>query len=375
MPIELGVWRIDHDLAEVTFEPMTDESRLESILHTKISIAAPHLMVIGRQVRTAFDKLIDLLAMDVAGNLAVLELKRDKTYRDIVAQVLDYGSWVRSLRDDDIARIYNEYLSKWHPERQKSSLNEAFCAHFRVGAMPDELNGDHELIIVASSLDPSTERIVNYLADYYDVTINAVFFRFFADGDREYLSRVWLRDPTTADIDGGEDTPRGEWNGEYYVSFGIGETRDWQEAVKYGFISAGGGAWFTNTLLKLERGARVWANVPGSGYVGVGIVTDGRRPVEEFLVRNEAGEQIPITQLPLKIARATRSSEDPEHAEYLVPVNWIKTVSLAQAIKERGFFGNQNTVARPTTPKWDHTVERLKARFNIEEREGAARGL
>jgi hypothetical protein len=55
-----------------------------------------------------------------------------------------------------------------------------------------------------------------------------------------------------------------------------------------------------------------------------------------------------------------------ETAEYLVRVNWLKTVPLGQAVKEKGFFGNQNTVAKPETPKWNHTVERLKKRFGIE---------
>jgi len=35
----------------------------------------------------------------------------------------------------------------------------------------------------------------------------------------------------------------------------------------------------------------------------------------------------------------------------------------AQAINETGFFGNQNSVCKPATPKWRHTVERLKKHF------------
>ena len=31
---------------------------------------------------------------------------------------------------------------------------------------------------------------------------------------------------------------------------------------------------------------------------------------------------------------------------------------------EVGLFGNQNTVCQPTTPKWRHTVERLKQVFS-----------
>jgi hypothetical protein len=40
-------------------------------------------------------------------------------------------------------------------------------------------------------------------------------------------------------------------------------------------------------------------------------------------------------------------------------------VPIEQAIKEVGLFGNQNTVCRPTTPKWRWTIERLKERFQM----------
>lgn len=48
-----------------------------------------------------------------------------------------------------------------------------------------------------------------------------------------------------------------------------------------------------------------------------------------------------------------------------VPVQWEKTVPLERAVQEIGFFGNQNTVCKPTTPKWRSTVERLKERFGV----------
>ena len=210
-------------------------------------------------------------------------MKKDKTYRDIVAQVLDYGSWVRGLHDEDIARLYHEHFVRWHPGKPAASLDEAFCAHFGVKSMPEELNGDHELIIVAGSLDPSTERIVTYLAEHHDVNINAVFFRFFRDGDRDYLSRIWLREPTAVAIEPGDSVAGGEWNGEYYVSFGLNQYRDWTEAVNYGFISGGGGPWYSSTLSMLEPGTRVWVNIPGTGCVGVGKVEATRVPVEDFM--------------------------------------------------------------------------------------------
>jgi hypothetical protein len=38
-------------------------------------------------------------------------------------------------------------------------------------------------------------------------------------------------------------------------------------------------------------------------------------------------------------------------------------VPLDKGVQEVGLFGNQNPVCKPTTPKWRHTIERLKLRF------------
>lgn len=57
-------------------------------------------------------------------------------------------------------------------------------------------------------------------------------------------------------------------------------------------------------------------------------------------------------------------SEVPEH---LVGIRWIVSVPRESAVKEKGLFGNQNTVARPRDPKWPYTVERLRERFGIPE--------
>nr|WP_291272251.1 hypothetical protein [Geothrix sp.] len=44
------------------------------------------------------------------------------------------------------------------------------------------------------------------------------------------------------------NSEQGPWNGQYYVAFGDEESRNWDEAIKYGFVSAGGGRWYSKTL-------------------------------------------------------------------------------------------------------------------------------
>ena len=96
MPIEVGIWKLGKNLQRVKTVSMNSESRLEDYLREDLSIVAPDLMLIGRQIATDYGKFIDLLAMDADGNLTVIELKRDRTPREVVAQVLDYASWLRA---------------------------------------------------------------------------------------------------------------------------------------------------------------------------------------------------------------------------------------------------------------------------------------
>jgi hypothetical protein len=163
-----------------------------------------------------------------------------------------------------------------------------------------------------------------------------------------------------------EETVPGEWNGEYYASFGY-DTEVVRDGLKRGYLVAGGGSWYSKTLAMLESGARIWVNVPGAGYVGVGMVTQQMQPVDEFTVPDQTGKAVPIVDVSSVAAALRRAKDHPDTTDYLVRVDWLKTVDPKQAIHEKGFFGNQNSVARPRSPKWHHTVQRLKMRFGIEQ--------
>src|ERR1044072_218071 len=109
MPVEVGIWRIGETVERVGFSPLDTERKLEEVIARDISIVDRDLMLIGRQVGTPFHGFIDVLAIDADGTLVVVELKRDKTPREVVAQALDYGSWVSQLAYADVAALYSEH--------------------------------------------------------------------------------------------------------------------------------------------------------------------------------------------------------------------------------------------------------------------------
>jgi hypothetical protein len=165
MPEEVRLWKIQggDTLCEITRSSLDLEARLEMWLERDISVLSPGLLVIGRQVETDFGGFIDLLCLDCAGDVVVVELKRDKTPREITAQILDYGSWIKGLSNERITAI--------------------------------------GLLIVASHIDASSERIIKYLSDTYGVNINAATFQYFKEPNgSELLARAFLLEPAQVEL-------------------------------------------------------------------------------------------------------------------------------------------------------------------------------
>ncbi len=189
MPTELKLWQIANKrLKFVPRQKLNLESRIEEWLRQDITLISDDLLVIGQQLETAYGGFMDLLAIDRRGNLVILELKRDKTPRYIVAQCLDYASWVQDLSHESIQEIASGFL-------KDRTLQQAFKEKFHKD-IPDVVNERHRIYIVASSLDPSTERIVKYLSETHDVDINVATFAYFKTADQEFLGRSLLLDET-----------------------------------------------------------------------------------------------------------------------------------------------------------------------------------
>jgi hypothetical protein len=361
MTLEVGLWRAEgRSLTRLSPSGIALESELEDYIEADPMLLGEQLLILGRQVPTAHGGFIDLLAIDADGAVHVLELKRDKTPRDVVAQALDYGSWVAELGRSDIVDIYKRH-------RGGEAFDEAFAMFFGVDSAPDEVNGSQVLTIVAASVDAATERIVRFLNETFDVPVNVVFFRHFQDNGASYLARTWL---VSQEVEAGARVParsrrtREPWNGQdWYVSFGEESgLRVWEDARRYGFVSAGGGEWYSRSLRNLPFGARVFVCVPKRGYVGIGRVTG---PVSRFsdAVVAVDGQEVQLASLPLAASYLHNEGGDTdESAEYVVPVQWDATVSATQAIWKRGLFANQNSACKLSK---QFTIDTVATAMNV----------
>ena len=124
MTMEMGLWRADGPtLTRLTPSGVAVERQLEDYIEADPMLLGQRLLLVGRQVPTSHGGWIDLLAFDANGTVHVIELKRDRTPRDVVAQTLDYGSYVAALDRPSVVQIFESY-------RPYMTFDEAFVEFF-----------------------------------------------------------------------------------------------------------------------------------------------------------------------------------------------------------------------------------------------------
>ena len=152
------------------------------------------ILIIGRQVTTNLNTFIDLLGVDQFGNSVVVELKRGKTSRETLAQLIEYASFIDNLDYEQLNEIYQNYsgedasLEDYHQEYYKSVADEKVS-----------WNKNSKLVIIASNITPEIKQTSMYLRkkgfDIYCIefkyfvnnTGNQMISSDFIVGDEEFI--------------------------------------------------------------------------------------------------------------------------------------------------------------------------------------------
>lgn len=187
MPTRMALWQLDGEgsATPVVEERLKAEVLIESAVESAPELLGVDVLIVGRQVSTPSGPL-DLLGLDGEGHLVVIENKRDRTPRDVLAQTLDHAAYVSMLAFDDVVSIYEAYCAR--SGSTETDLAEVFEERF--GEPLDTIVYPPRMIVVASRMDDSTERMIAFLADGFGVPVNAALFQPFAGG---LIGRTWLR--------------------------------------------------------------------------------------------------------------------------------------------------------------------------------------
>jgi len=146
-------------------------------------ILGDKLLIIGRQVKTDSGKILDLLAVDKEGRLVVIELKKGYAPREIVAQILDYSSWLRSLPERRIEDIARNYFQK--KNTKNISLSDEFMKFYNIEACP-EIGKEVVNILFAKEFSEEVINPAKYLYEF-DLSIYCIRFDTFKSKQCEYI--------------------------------------------------------------------------------------------------------------------------------------------------------------------------------------------
>lgn len=84
MPIRNAIWTVSDKPQALVEARLPSERVLEDMIVAAPRILSDEWMLIGRQERTGNGGIIDLLAIAPDGALVLIELKRDRTPREVV---------------------------------------------------------------------------------------------------------------------------------------------------------------------------------------------------------------------------------------------------------------------------------------------------
>ena len=110
MATRMSLWKLNPDgsASAVMEQRLATEAQIESAVESAPELLGMDVIIIGRQTPTPSGPL-DLLAIDGDGRLVVVENKRDRTPREVLAQTIDYAAWVSTLTFDEVETIYAKY--------------------------------------------------------------------------------------------------------------------------------------------------------------------------------------------------------------------------------------------------------------------------
>ena len=178
--------------AELVVAKETDiklESHLESWLENSpwALVQEEPILWIDRQTSANVEESTifpDLLGLDSEGNLVIVELKRSKAPREVVAQLLEYAAWAKELSDEQIQEIAATYSQA---VKKGTTLQDAFSETFEVENEMPALNRRVRLFIVAAEIPASVLRVSRFLRTFHSMDINCLAVSTFQTESGEVL--------------------------------------------------------------------------------------------------------------------------------------------------------------------------------------------
>lgn len=147
---------------------------------------------IGRQVTALVgdsDKYPDLIGIDSDGDLVIVELKKGKTPREVIAQILEYSAWGEGLTYEELDNMTRSYYSQ-----KDESFDKSLLQLYREVFYPDseseikiDFNRNQKLYIAAEEISPIVKQVATHLRSKYKINIHCMEYEVLKTGEQDYF--------------------------------------------------------------------------------------------------------------------------------------------------------------------------------------------
>jgi hypothetical protein len=271
---------VKNHLQPVRSAPFGDhylEEDLEALLEQNPGVLAEGepLLIFSRQPNAQESGTPDLLAFDADGNVVIVELKRGRPPRDVIAQALEYAAWASGLDEEAVRTLAAVYLARQEPG---TTLPTAWQEAFGQSASYDDesppalpqLNRRQRVVLVLEGRDDRVRSVVDYLRKH-GIDINIVEYLYYrTESGEEFLDIEAAHTPqeTSARLQPSETSLLAEWPadaGEAYRAFRdsliTADDRIQVEPKKTGisfYKQVRDGRVFLGTIAPSRGGMRIW---------------------------------------------------------------------------------------------------------------------
>lgn len=236
------------------------EKHIEDLLASNPSLLfsnADGVILIARQRAGA--RRPDLMFLDGARNLYIVEIKRGSADRAALGQIQEYGAQVAGWARED-------FEAEWKRLKRKTPLSQAFKTSFHVG-LTEPIARRIKLVLVARSLEPGIPDLLDWLRDN-GTNIRYVPFAFYR------LSRQRFLEMTPIPLGPLVSSVSTNW---YLNTNGTYRPKSYLKMFRRGVaaIANFGAKRGQQMLAEPQPGARVFAYANRHGYIWAGRFGEG----------------------------------------------------------------------------------------------------
>lgn len=165
---------------------LEERSDLQQWIKKNPSILSKHFdsdfLIISEELdKFEINDRLDLLAIDKAGALVIIELKRNHSGSTIDIQGLKYASYCSTLTPMEVVEVYNDFIikNKLNIDARESIL-EFLSEEKDDDSVLSLLNSSQKIILVSQSFDKRVKSVAAYLANQ-ELDIACVEFKILKD--------------------------------------------------------------------------------------------------------------------------------------------------------------------------------------------------